>query len=118
MTATRSTRATVLSGNAGGGTHVEPLGRTLRYDVGHVCCHAGEVRHAGAEVESGVRYALVCFVDSAAVFEPARALSNEGDARRLRAALDARGLDTAADPAVAPPVYALHHRGALAAFRG
>ena len=77
-----------LDAYAGGGTHVEPLGRTLRYDVGHVCCHAGEVRHAGAEVESGVRYALVCFVDSAAVFEPARALSNEGDARRLRGDLD------------------------------
>ena len=37
----------------------------------------------------GCRYALVVFVDSALVFEPARALANEGDAQRLRGDLDA-----------------------------
>ena len=73
----------------GGGTTMEPLDQTLRYDVGRVCVHPGEVRHGGAAVLKGVRYALVVFVDSALIFEPARALANEGDAQRLRGDLDA-----------------------------
>mmetsp|Transcript_66254 Transcript_66254/g.149578 ORF Transcript_66254/g.149578 Transcript_66254/m.149578 type:complete len:323 (+) Transcript_66254:98-1066(+) len=47
----------------GGGTYLEPLGKAVRYSTGHVCCHAGAVRHGGQRIESGVRYALVCFVD-------------------------------------------------------
>ncbi|CAH0370253.1 unnamed protein product [Pelagomonas calceolata] len=73
----------------GGGTTMEPLERTIRYDVGRVCVHAGEVRHGGAAVLKGCRYALVVFIDSALAFEPARALANEGDAQRLRGDLDA-----------------------------
>ena len=37
------------SAYAGGGTAVEPLGTVIKCDVGHVCCHAGEIRHGGAE---------------------------------------------------------------------
>lgn len=73
----------------GGGTFMEPLAETVRYDAGHVCVHAGEVRHGGAAVTKGCRYALVVFVDSALVFEPARALANAADAQRLRGDLDA-----------------------------
>ena len=51
----------------GGGTTMEPLDQTLRYDVGRVCVHAGEVRHGGAAVLEGCRYALVVFIDSASV---------------------------------------------------
>ena len=53
-------------------------------------CTCGRVRHGGAAVRRRAATLCVVFIDSALVFEPARALANEGDAQRLRGDLDAR----------------------------
>ena len=53
---------------AGGGTRFEASDATLRLDAAGDCAlHASRLRHAGAALERGTRYVLVCFlVDAAA----------------------------------------------------
>ena len=72
----------------GGGTYVEPLGRALRYERGHVCTHPGIVRHGGHRLASGVRYVIACFVDLAGYPEHDRMLANRADTLRIRGELD------------------------------
>ena len=56
-----------MSEYEGGGTWIarfakdDPPG-SIRSDRGHVLAHASGMLHGGHEVESGVRYILVCFV--------------------------------------------------------
>ena len=56
-----------MSEYEGGGTWIARLARddppgSIRSDRGHVLAHASGMLHGGHEVESGVRYILVCFV--------------------------------------------------------
>ena len=56
-----------MSEYEGGGTWIARLAKddppgSIRSDRGHVLAHASGMLHGGHEVESGVRYILVCFV--------------------------------------------------------
>ena len=72
----------------GGGTYMEALGRAVRYEAGHLCCHPGIVRHGGDKVTSGVRYVLAAWIDISGVIEYDRQLCEEADLTRMSGRLD------------------------------
>lgn len=72
----------------GGGTYIEPLGRSIRYEQGHLLCHPGIVRHGGEKVTDGVRYVLAVWIDIHGIKEYDRQLCEEADLLRLDGRLD------------------------------
>jgi len=72
----------------GGGTYMEALGKAVRYEAGHLCCHPGIVRHGGDKVTSGVRYVLAAWIDISGVIEYDRQLCEEADLTRMSGRLD------------------------------
>jgi Tfp pilus assembly protein PilF len=72
----------------GGGTYIEPLGRSIRYEQGHLLCHPGIIRHGGDKVWNGVRYVLAVWIDIYGVKEYDRQLCEEADLIRLGGRLD------------------------------
>ena len=72
----------------GGGTYFEALGKAIRYEAGHLCCHPGIVRHGGDKVTSGVRYVLAAWIDVSGVIEYDRQLCEEADLTRMAGRLD------------------------------
>jgi len=72
----------------GGGTYMEALGKAVRYEAGHLCCHPGIVRHGGDKVTSGVRYVLAAWIDIHGVKEYDRQLCEEADLTRMKGRLD------------------------------
>lgn len=56
-----------LESYEGGGTIIEGLcnkdeKKAIRLKRGHILLHPGDVKHGGAPITAGVRYALVCFI--------------------------------------------------------
>lgn len=72
----------------GGGTFIEPLGKSIRYGRGQLLCHPGIIRHGGDKVTDGVRYVLAVWIDIYGVKEYDRQLSEEADLIRLSGRLD------------------------------
>ena len=72
---------------AGGGTYFEHLNRTIDMGQGHVTFRPGSVRHAGAPIDSGLRYVIGAFVALADKVEHVRRLVERGN--RLLMMVDA-----------------------------
>ena len=47
----------------GGGTYLEPLGRSFALEQGHALLHPSSVRHAGHRITSGERWVMVLFMN-------------------------------------------------------
>lgn len=56
-----------LNAYDGGGTIVEGVNEPIKLSMGHVLLHPGDVKHGGAPITSGVRYALVSFIFDATI---------------------------------------------------
>lgn len=117
----------------GGGTRFEASGQVIKTPMGHMCCHASGVRHAGRQITRGERWVLVVFLLAAGAPQPARRLAaaaallrvqaNEareaGDTRAADEALDAASTVLATGLGSAPCDAELHHaRGSLHLVRG
>lgn len=71
----------------GGGTYFEHLNRTIDMPQGHVTFRPGSVRHAGAPIDTGLRYVIGAFIAVADKVEHVRRLVERGN--RLLMLVDA-----------------------------
>ena len=55
----------ILSGQdeySGGGTHITALDKTIQLTQGQMLVHLGDLEHAGADINSGVRRLFIAFL--------------------------------------------------------
>ena len=46
----------------GGGTYIKAIDRTIHLEQGEMLIHLGDLEHAGADITSGVRRLMICFL--------------------------------------------------------